>query len=54
MTVTYKGINAIRSLAWDGTRVDWLKLIPGQNILQFNADNVSTVDIVTKTHDKAL
>lgn len=54
MTVEYKGLNAIRSISWDSIRTDWLRLEPGENELQIFADPLGELQIVTKTHGRAL
>lgn len=54
MTVTYKGMNAIRAISWDTNRTDWLHFNPGPNELQYFADPTSTVLLKTITHNRAV
>lgn len=53
-TVTYKGLNAIRGLSWDGIRTRWLRLLPGENELQFFSSVGSVMQIQTSYNRKAL
>lgn len=54
MTVLYKGMNAIRSIGWDTTRTNWLRLVPGPNELQYFCTTTGAIQIKTRTHAKAL
>lgn len=53
MAVTYKGMNAIRGISWDTVRTDWLKLEPGENILQYFADPTAAIALTTRIHNRA-
>jgi hypothetical protein len=52
--VTYKGLNAIKGLSWEGTRTRWLRLEPGENELQFFSAVGSVMRIQTVTHKRAM
>lgn len=53
-TVTYKGLNAINGLSWSSIRTRWLKLLPGDNPLQFFSSVGSVMQIQFTTHKRAL
>jgi hypothetical protein len=52
-TVTYRGMNALRGLSWDSVRTDWLRLLPGDNELQYFAEVSGALQVKIRRQNRA-